>query len=158
MEYVLKQINQETRVINLDVDPLVDPDICCDWSNPALRGKKKRYKVVTGSIQFNLSDVHAPLMVEAGKEFVCIHCAGDYLINMPPYYRKAWWEKTKAKYFVEIIDNLPLVKGRPVRRCQFLCIFKTKEAYNTYWMKEPKYSSSVPSVVPQWGQKCRRTV
>ena len=134
--------------LGFDVDGEVAPDVTCDWSVPSLRSYLGRPDVLISSLQFNLSDLLAPLMIETCREAAFIHVAGDYLNDMPEY-REQWWKEVQEKYYVRVITNLPRVPGRPVRRCQWLCIFKKKHFFKKYWQDHrPK--------VPEWGAKGQR--
>ncbi|KAK3246126.1 hypothetical protein CYMTET_44347 [Cymbomonas tetramitiformis] len=95
-----------------------------DFLQDALRMRLKEgcYDFIIFSPPFLLSDVFLMWAFEQPVNIWCFHLAGDYFTNAPAYRLRALKNKMDEG-LVLFVSGLPVVKGRPMRRCLWIVIF-----------------------------------
>lgn len=121
------QIHTNDLGVQTDADTHLDAMLPTTWRH------LPRADVIVTSPPFELADIIIPKAVEEATLFTAIHIFGDFLTNGPTYRRK-WWANLQAQGRTAQIHGLPLVTGRPCRRCIWLLVFATSLAKRRIWL------------------------
>eukprot|EP00854_Cymbomonas_tetramitiformis_P000897 gene897-1406_t len=98
-----------------------------DFLQDALRMRLRKdcYDFIIFSPPFLLSDIFLMWAFEQPVKIWCFHLAGDYFTNAPHYRLRALKNKMDDG-LVLFVSGLPVVKGRPMRRCLWIVIFANR--------------------------------
>ena len=139
VETIEKKESPYKKLLTLDIDPTVMPDITANFSNPSEYKRYGRPVVIWSSFQFNLCDIHIPQAYYYARKIVITQVACDYLTNRP-HYRTRFLREVSKKGEVRVISDIPIPKGRRgVKRCQWLILAKTRQSFKEYfdWPRRP---------------------
>jgi len=88
------------------------------------------FDYVVTSPPFEVLDLAIPLLLEHTRFAAFVHVPGDYPANS----RYRTQVLTALSYSLRVVYGLPMVPGRPIRPCIWLCIFKTRTAERALWL------------------------
>ena len=83
------------------------------------------FDIIIFSPPFPMADLFLVWAVNQDVPLVIMHVAGDFFTNAPEY-RRTYLQPYEHNGRLLIVNGLPLVKGRNIRRCIFLVLFRDR--------------------------------
>ena len=87
--------------------------------------RARGFTAILTSPPFLIADLVLAWAVDQGVDVICLHVAGDYFSNAP-LYRRNFLRQYEHNERMLCVYGLPIVRGRKMRRCMFLVLFRTK--------------------------------
>lgn len=88
--------------------------------------------LIVSSPPFELLDIMLPEFVARARIATILHVPGDYLSN-GPQHRRQLWRYLEGQRCTAMVEGLPRVHGRPMRRCAWLFVFSSPEWKDLLW-------------------------
>ena len=117
----------QLQIITNDIHPYHDATYHMDATDPTIWQHLPTVDIIACSPPFEILDITLPEFIQRARIVTILHVPGDYLSNGPSYRRKLWRHRTA------IIEGLPRVAQRPMRRCIWLLVFSSARCKHFLW-------------------------